>query len=212
MVLPNQSSTARSRRSHSLSSSSPSPTLSLFISYTRASRPSISVVLPPSDRRRVKQRENSGRVCTGYKRSSRAESNKPSRAVSREPSRLPSQVDFPSQSLEPPSYLSRVHSCRVPVSLGVGEVTLEFRNFRASAVEANSPLLGWIRLDADLNEILATSQYGLRVNRLLYLWGSVPYRHGILRDHETDMCILRDTRLICEGMARGRPARDKKDA
>ncbi|TYK08784.1 ty3-gypsy retrotransposon protein [Cucumis melo var. makuwa] len=40
----------------------------------------------------------------------------------------------------------------------VGEVTLEFKNFTASAVEANSPLLGWFRLDADLNEILATSQ------------------------------------------------------
>ncbi|TYK22547.1 hypothetical protein E5676_scaffold7461G00010 [Cucumis melo var. makuwa] len=40
----------------------------------------------------------------------------------------------------------------------VGEVTLEFRNFTASAVEANSPLLRWIRLDADLNEILATSR------------------------------------------------------
>ncbi|TYK13612.1 gag-protease polyprotein [Cucumis melo var. makuwa] len=44
------------------------------------------------------------------------------------------------------------------MSLGVGEVTLEFGNFTASAVEANSPLLGWIHLDADLNEILATSQ------------------------------------------------------
>ncbi|KAA0032385.1 hypothetical protein E6C27_scaffold219G002590 [Cucumis melo var. makuwa] len=41
---------------------------------------------------------------------------------------------------------------------GVGEVVLEFRNFTTSVVEANSPLLGWIRLDADLNEILATSQ------------------------------------------------------
>ncbi|KAA0037269.1 hypothetical protein E6C27_scaffold379G001980 [Cucumis melo var. makuwa] len=40
----------------------------------------------------------------------------------------------------------------------VGEVTLEFRNFTVSAVEANSPLLGSIRLDTDLNEILATSQ------------------------------------------------------
>ena len=64
-------------------------------------------------------------------------------------------------------------------------MTFEFRNFTASAVETNSPLLGyvgscclerlvlwivvmsllnrmvvlrWIRLDADLNEILATSQ------------------------------------------------------
>ncbi|KAA0046098.1 hypothetical protein E6C27_scaffold157G00210 [Cucumis melo var. makuwa] len=42
--------------------------------------------------------------------------------------------------------------------MGVGEVTFEFRNFTASAVETNSPLLGWIRLDADLNEILATSK------------------------------------------------------
>ncbi|KAA0031863.1 hypothetical protein E6C27_scaffold480G00100 [Cucumis melo var. makuwa] len=42
--------------------------------------------------------------------------------------------------------------------MGVGEVTFEFINFTASAVETNSPLLGWIRLDADLNEILATSK------------------------------------------------------
>ncbi|TYK29899.1 ty3-gypsy retrotransposon protein [Cucumis melo var. makuwa] len=46
--------------------------------------------------------------------------------------RLPSQVDFPSQSLDPPSHLSRVHSCRVPVSLGASEVLLEFRSVAAS--------------------------------------------------------------------------------
>ncbi|TYK29835.1 gag-protease polyprotein [Cucumis melo var. makuwa] len=49
-------------------------------------------------------------------------------------------------------------SSRVLEQVVVEEVTLEFRNFTASTVEANSPLLGWIRLDADLNEILATSQ------------------------------------------------------
>ncbi|KAA0041546.1 hypothetical protein E6C27_scaffold93G00010 [Cucumis melo var. makuwa] len=38
------------------------------------------------------------------------------------------------------------------------KVTLEFRSFTAGAVEANSPLLGWIRLDAVLNENLATFQ------------------------------------------------------
>ncbi|KAA0067885.1 hypothetical protein E6C27_scaffold138G00390 [Cucumis melo var. makuwa] len=83
---------------------------------------------------------------------------KPSRNSRAKPSRLPSEVNFPSQSLDPPSHLSRVHSCRVSVSLGVGKVTFEFRNFTASIVEVNSPLLGWICLDADLNEILATSQ------------------------------------------------------
>ncbi|KAA0025387.1 hypothetical protein E6C27_scaffold1220G00170 [Cucumis melo var. makuwa] len=41
---------------------------------------------------------------------------------------------------------------------GVREVTLEFRSFTASAVGANSPMLGWIRLDVDLNENLATFQ------------------------------------------------------
>ncbi|KAA0051625.1 hypothetical protein E5676_scaffold3445G00160 [Cucumis melo var. makuwa] len=44
------------------------------------------------------------------------------------------------------------------MSLGAGEVTFEFKNFTASTVGANSPLLGWIRLDADLNKILATFQ------------------------------------------------------
>ncbi|KAA0047496.1 hypothetical protein E6C27_scaffold498G001190 [Cucumis melo var. makuwa] len=79
--------------------------------------------------------------------------------------------------------------------LRVREVTLEFRSFTANAVGANSPLLGWIRLDTDLNENVATFQ--------LYLWGSVPYRHSVLWDSLTDMC---------KGMARGRLARDKKDA
>ncbi|KAA0040296.1 hypothetical protein E6C27_scaffold2379G00310 [Cucumis melo var. makuwa] len=37
-------------------------------------------------------------------------------------------------------------------------VTLDFRSFTASAVVANSPMLGLIRLDADLNKNLASSQ------------------------------------------------------
>ncbi|TYK07522.1 hypothetical protein E5676_scaffold702G00080 [Cucumis melo var. makuwa] len=47
------------------------------------------------------------------------------------------------------------------LSPGVKEVTLEFRSFTASATGANSPLLGWIRLDADLNKNLATFQVRL---------------------------------------------------
>ncbi|TYK01663.1 gag protease polyprotein [Cucumis melo var. makuwa] len=42
--------------------------------------------------------------------------------------------------------------------VSVKEVTLEFRSSTASAVGANSPLLGWIHLDADLNANLATFQ------------------------------------------------------
>ncbi|KAA0033199.1 pol protein [Cucumis melo var. makuwa] len=53
------------------------------------------------------------------------------------------------------------------IDKGVREVTLEFRSFTTSAVGANSPLLGWIRLDADLNENLATFQ--LRDFLLLHL-------------------------------------------
>ncbi|TYK27262.1 hypothetical protein E5676_scaffold244G00290 [Cucumis melo var. makuwa] len=41
---------------------------------------------------------------------------------------------------------------------GVRGVTLDFRSFTASAVVANSPMLGLIRLDADLNKNLASSQ------------------------------------------------------
>ncbi|TYK21847.1 ty3-gypsy retrotransposon protein [Cucumis melo var. makuwa] len=41
---------------------------------------------------------------------------------------------------------------------GVRELTLEFLGFTAGLIGDSSPLLGWIRLDADLNEILATSQ------------------------------------------------------
>ncbi|TYK29807.1 hypothetical protein E5676_scaffold208G00270 [Cucumis melo var. makuwa] len=44
------------------------------------------------------------------------------------------------------------------MSLGVREVTVEFKSFTTSAVGANSPLLGWIGLDANLNESLATFQ------------------------------------------------------
>ncbi|KAA0060713.1 hypothetical protein E6C27_scaffold496G00190 [Cucumis melo var. makuwa] len=73
---------------------------------------------------------------------------------------------------------------------GVRELTLEFLGFTAGLIGDSSPLLGWIRLDANLNEILATSH-----------------------DHETDMCILRDHETpMCKGMARGRPTRGKKDA
>ncbi|TYK27282.1 hypothetical protein E5676_scaffold244G00500 [Cucumis melo var. makuwa] len=68
---------------------------------------------------------------------------------------------------------------------GVRELTIESLGFTTGLIGDSSPLLGWIRLDEDLNEILATSQ--------LYVWGSAPYRHGILRDHETDMI----TRLLC---------------
>ncbi|TYK23806.1 hypothetical protein E5676_scaffold162G00010 [Cucumis melo var. makuwa] len=80
----------------------------------------------------------------------------------------------------------------------VGEVTLEFRNFTASAVEANSPLLSFI--------------YGVA-----YLIGTVSF--GITRlicasfGITTLICAsFGITRLICKSMARGRPARDKKDA
>ncbi|TYK21849.1 gag protease polyprotein [Cucumis melo var. makuwa] len=40
---------------------------------------------------------------------------------------------------------------------GVRELTLEFLGFTAGLIGDSSPLLGWIRLDANLNEILATS-------------------------------------------------------
>ncbi|KAA0056322.1 hypothetical protein E5676_scaffold11G001010 [Cucumis melo var. makuwa] len=58
--------------------------------------------------------------------------------------------------------------------LRVRDVTLEFMGFTRSVVGANSPLLGWIRLDIELNRNFS------------YILG--------------------------KGMARGRPARDKKDA
>ncbi|KAA0037236.1 hypothetical protein E5676_scaffold832G00090 [Cucumis melo var. makuwa] len=56
----------------------------------------------------------------------------------------------------------------------VREVTLEFWGFTPSALGANSPLLGWNRLDVEFNKDFS-------------------YSSG-------------------KGMARGRPARGKKDA
>nr|ADN33736.1 hypothetical protein [Cucumis melo subsp. melo] len=78
-----------------------------------------------------------------------------SRGLSRAASRELSQVALsrteppskPSRTPCSPSHLSHFLSTSCP---GVGEVTFEFRNFTASVVGANSPLLGWIRLDADL--------------------------------------------------------------
>ncbi|KAA0037249.1 gag protease polyprotein [Cucumis melo var. makuwa] len=63
------------------------------------------------------------------------------RASSIDPPPKPSRFS-PSQSLDPPGHLSRVHSCRVPVSLGASEVTLEFRSVAARVAGSNSPLLG----------------------------------------------------------------------
>ncbi|KAA0056685.1 hypothetical protein E6C27_scaffold73G00110 [Cucumis melo var. makuwa] len=117
--------------------------------------------------------------------------------------------------------------------MGVGEVTFEFRNFTASAVETNSPLLGWIRLDVDLNEILATSKVrdfllldlGSRYN--VDITHSVDYLGNILQFelsrnivsfiygvvYLTEMCTLRDHLTdMCKGTVRGRPTRGRKDA
>ncbi|KAA0032909.1 ABC transporter G family member 31 [Cucumis melo var. makuwa] len=68
------------------------------------------------------------------------------------PSRVPG---WPSAA----STLSQASHPSIPsLCCRVREVTLEFRSFTASAIGANSPLLGWIRLDADLNKNLATFQ------------------------------------------------------
>ncbi|KAA0056202.1 hypothetical protein E6C27_scaffold431G00300 [Cucumis melo var. makuwa] len=90
----------------------------------------------------------------------------------------------PNVTPSPTSHFLRLEGDVLPGHpMGVGEVTFEFRNFTASAVETNSPLLGWIRLDVDLNEILATSKM------VLYrLWGNG------------------------KGTVRGRPTRGRKDA
>ncbi|KAA0051108.1 clumping factor A [Cucumis melo var. makuwa] len=67
------------------------------------------------------------------------------------------------------------------------EVTLEFTSVTASVVGTNSPLFGWIRLDGELNKEFSyiSDVLGIELRRRTV-------RHGILRDHETDMCILRD--------------------
>ncbi|KAA0062239.1 ty3-gypsy retrotransposon protein [Cucumis melo var. makuwa] len=70
---------------------------------------------------------------------------------------------------------------------GVRELTIESLGFTTGLIGDNSPLLGWIRLDADLNEILATSQTDM----------------CILRDHETDMCILQDHEIAMCKVWRG---------
>ncbi|TYK30534.1 ty3-gypsy retrotransposon protein [Cucumis melo var. makuwa] len=121
----------------------------------------------------------------------------------------------------------------------VREVTLEFRNFygKRSRSQLSS---AWVDscgrgLERDFSYIsgkgFLTIGPRTETGNILYLWGSVPYRHGILRDHETDMCILRDHEIdmcilrdhetdmyilrdhetdMCKGMARGRPARARR--
>ncbi|TYK07953.1 hypothetical protein E5676_scaffold265G00730 [Cucumis melo var. makuwa] len=70
----------------------------------------------------------------------------------------PNAIDHPQPSSDRVRQVVAVVGSPSPPSTRVEEVTFEFKNFTASAVEVNSPLLGWIRLDADLNEILATFQ------------------------------------------------------
>ncbi|TYK29803.1 gag protease polyprotein [Cucumis melo var. makuwa] len=108
--------------------------------------------------------------------------------------RLPTQVDFPSQSLDLPGHLSTVRSCRVPVSLGASEVTLEFRSVTASVVGTNSPLLVML-VDYVVNWYSMSVDY-----KVLMLCYGVVYLTDMctIRDHLTDIyASFEITRLIC---------------
>ncbi|TYK14163.1 ty3-gypsy retrotransposon protein [Cucumis melo var. makuwa] len=89
------------------------------------------------------------------------------------------------------------------------KVTVEFRSVTASVVETNSPLFRCIRLDVELNkefsyisgywvyELCRGGTKGLEISWVDCVYAveqccRVPYRHGVLRDSSTDMCILRD--------------------
>ncbi|KAA0045421.1 pol protein [Cucumis melo var. makuwa] len=111
----------------------------------------------------------------------------------------------------------------------VREVTLEFWGFTTSVVGANSPLLGWNHLDVELNKDFSyNSGKGFLTTGPQPETGNVGTHMGTIRQFSMDRGVtasfiygvvnLTDTvpfeipRLICKGMARGRPARGKKDA
>ncbi|KAA0042017.1 Cysteine-rich RLK (RECEPTOR-like protein kinase) 8 [Cucumis melo var. makuwa] len=70
--------------------------------------------------------------------------------------------------------------------------------FTASVVEVNSPLFGWICLDIELNKDFSYSSGAMLLTGIVMsmdyenLNVIVPYKHGVLWDFSTDMCILWD--------------------
>ncbi|TYK14639.1 ty3-gypsy retrotransposon protein [Cucumis melo var. makuwa] len=138
---------------------------------------------------------------------SRAEPRaEPSQPVSRaEPRAEPSQAESSRLSSEADLLVSRAKLSYFPSTSGHGvrEVVLEFLGFTADLVGDSLPLLGWIRVDVELNKDFSqlSDALGFELRRIIVRWFSIEcgvtisFIYGVV--YLTSMVSFGIPRLIC---------------
>ncbi|KAA0053323.1 hypothetical protein E6C27_scaffold102G001480 [Cucumis melo var. makuwa] len=124
----------------------------------------------------------------------------------------PSAISASIVQYRPPCVLSlakvTVHSSPSPSSCAriaaAAEVAVKFLGFTIGLVGDSPPLLGWIRLDVELNKDFSNISGTVSFGTPQLICASFGISRLICASFEI-------TRLICKGNVRGRPVRDKKD-